>query len=128
MGKRYAEELLRTGVSFLVEANFTPEYADPRWQRLAAQYGFNLIQVRCEADGKTLLHRYRARITSGERHLGHVDGSDDAVLQALLDSGPPGWLAVPGEQISIDTTMLTTTTFQPVTERLQQLLVKEGAP
>ncbi|MCB0106859.1 MAG: AAA family ATPase [Caldilineaceae bacterium] len=113
------EELLRTGVSHLVESNFLPEYADARWQRLADTYRFHLIQLRCEADGDTLWQRYQDRILKGERHPGHIDGSADATLRTMLFAGPPGWIAVESERIVIDTLRQTTDDYRETSSRLQ---------
>jgi predicted kinase len=123
------EELLRAGVSHVVEANFTPEYADTRWQRLANTYPFRLIQLRCEADGDTLLQRYRDRITTGERHPGHVDGSNEPALISLFFAGPPGWINCPSKRLRVDTNRLSPTTGQSLYETvLRQLnqLMKEA--
>jgi hypothetical protein len=56
--------------SLVVEGNFEPEYAEPRF---AALPPFNAVQVYCTAPAEVLLERFRARAASGDRHPGHVD-------------------------------------------------------
>ncbi|MEZ4622587.1 MAG: AAA family ATPase [Caldilineaceae bacterium] len=116
------QELLRSSVSHIVESNFTPAYANSRWQRFAESYPFRLIQLRCEADGETLMQRYRDRIASGERHPGHVDDSADPALRELLWGDPPGWIDLPGERLTIDTGTLAPTGYQAVLRQLQPLM------
>src|ERR1700712_3623889 len=43
----FAETQLAAGHSFVIESNFDPTFATPRFQALQAQYGFTPIQIYC---------------------------------------------------------------------------------
>ena len=97
------EMLLKGNVSFIVESNFDPVYADEQWQRLTQIYSFQAVQIRCETEPELLLESYKARINRGERHPGHVDDSQNQRFLASIQQ-PMGWIDLPGERIPFDTT------------------------
>lgn len=119
---RQVEALLRANVAHIAEANFTPVYADSRWQSLAERYALSVVQVRCETAFETLFRRYCERIDRGQRHPVHVDQRDDAAFVQSLREGPLGWVAIAGEQIAFDTTMLTADSYAPLVGQLRDLL------
>lgn len=90
--------------ALIVESNFHPEYATPRFQALQARYGFRPFQVLCITEGRTLLARYQARTASGERHPGHVDQTVVEELRDQLAAGRAEPLALPGPLWEVDTT------------------------
>lgn len=98
------ETLAAAGVAFVVEGNFDPIYATMRWQQVCARYSLRILQIRCETKPETLLARFQARITRGERHPVHRD--QDSALQRLVHQGPLGWIEVEGERLAVDTTNL----------------------
>jgi len=112
------ETLLEAGVAHVAESNFDPAYANSRWQALNHTYAFRLVQVRCATEPETLLARYRARIAAGERHPGHVDDSENPEFLAKIRQGPPGWVALPGERVEVDTTNLTPGAYETIARAL----------
>lgn len=98
------ETLLQAGVDHVVESNFDPAYADANWHRLTRTYSLRLVQIRCETAPDTLLARYRARIATGERHVGHVDDSNNPAFLATIRRGPMDWVAASGMRLAVNTT------------------------
>ena len=69
----FAETLLGTGQSIVVESNFQPKFANSKFRALKNKYSFDWFQVYLLADSETLLQRFKVRAESGERHPGHID-------------------------------------------------------
>jgi predicted kinase len=69
-----AREVLRSGSSCIIEANFLPHLARQDLQPFAALA--NLRQVHCSIPDELVLKRYDERSNAGERHPIHAD--DDA--------------------------------------------------
>jgi predicted kinase len=90
--------------AFIVESNFHPTHATPRFAALRARYGFRPFQVLCRTEGATLLARYRARTASGERHPGHVDQTVIEELKEQLATGRADPLDLAGPRWEVDTT------------------------
>lgn len=115
------ENLLQANVSQIVEGNFDPAYASQQWQALAQKYHFQLIQIRCETTPAIIQKRYTQRITSGNRHPGHIDDHNTA---AFLDSiqAQLGWIAVAGECIPFDTTEISPAHYAELAQTIRALL------
>ena len=96
------EELIRAGVTHIVEANFDPQYSDSLWQDLMGKYTFRPVQIRCEADPNTIERRYKQRITDGSRHMIHVNTIPDPHYAVSIQSHM-GWVDIPSPRLSFDT-------------------------
>ena len=57
----FAEHLLKSGASFVLESNFTPELADPKFLALQSKYGFEAVQVVCQVDYEVRVARFKER-------------------------------------------------------------------
>ncbi len=120
------ESLLRANVTHIVESNFTPTYATPRWQQLMAHYPLRIIQVRCEADPLIIAQRHQARHEHGERHPIHrYDSSPNAYATYLQQQGPLDWVDVASERIAVDTGKLTLADYHIVTTQIRACLKEE---
>ncbi len=100
----FAETQLAVGRSLVLESNFDPVFATPRFQALQEEYNFVSVQIQCKAEGEVLLQRFKARAESGERHPGHVDHLNYAEFQTVLLNGVVNTLAIGGQVIEIETT------------------------
>ena len=100
------ETLLRTGKSFVVEANFEPHRHRAEIKSKIEKYGYDSLEVLLESDPAVLLHRFKKRWASGERHRGHVDETRYLDLEERLAKEKLEPLSVGGEVIRIDTTDL----------------------
>lgn len=76
--------------------------------------------MRCETDPEVLLMRYRARVKQGARHPGHIDHSDDLAFYEKVKQAPPGWIAIEGERISLNTTELIEEEYPIVANRIRE--------
>lgn len=79
-----ARELIRRGVSCIIEAYFHPELAAPELAPLAGVS--RLIQVHCAAEDALMVARYRARFEKGERHDVHFDATMVADLEQRINT------------------------------------------
>lgn len=81
-----ARELLETGTSCIIEANFLPDLApDDLGPLLAISNG---RQVHCTIPGDLVLERYRKRAHAGERHPVHVDaGAEPELIERMQNGG-----------------------------------------
>ena len=116
------EVLLQAGIAHVVESNFDPAYADANWQCLTRTYSLRLVQIRCETAPETLLARYRARIATGERHVGHVDDSDNPAFLATIRRGPMDWVSASGMRIAVNTTELDLAGYDEVAREVAALI------
>ena len=117
------ETLLRAQVAHIVESNFTPQYATPRWQTLMAQYPLQIIQIRCEADPVITAQRHQARKERGERHPIHRhDNNVDAYATYLQQQGPVGWIEVESTRVVLDTSEKAVADYADVVTQLRSLL------
>ena len=112
------ENLIKTDISHIVESNFDPIYANSHWQSLSQKYKFQLIQVRCETEPETLLKRYSQRIHQGNRHLGHVDASNDNVFLESIKQHMD-WVDVESYRLSLDTTNIEKPNYLKITEQIR---------
>jgi len=118
------ETLLRANVSQVVESNFSPKHASPRWQQLHTRYQPQIIQLRCEADPDVVLARFHGRVETGDRHPIHRYTTDTAGYRSVLEQGHLGWIEVPGERISIDTNALDKPAYQGIAAQLRRYLTE----
>ncbi|MCE7984015.1 MAG: ATP-binding protein [Caldilinea sp. CFX5] len=120
------ESLLRANISHIVESNFTPTYATPRWQQLMVRYPLRIIQVRCEADPLIVAQRHQARHEHGERHPIHrYDSNINAYAAYLQQQGPLDWIGVESERIEVDTGKLALGDYSIVSTQIRTYLKEE---
>ena len=117
------ETLLRAQVSHIVESNFTPQYATPRWQGLMAQYPLQMIQICCDAAPIITAQRHQARKERGERHPIHRHDNDvDAYAAYLQQQGPSGWIEVESTRLVLDTSEKAVTDYADIVTQIRTLL------
>lgn len=98
-----AEEMMRGGISFVLESNFRAEVDGEKLRLLKAKYDYKMVEVMCKANGPVLFDRFKKRAESGERHPGHVDHLCYEEQEKRLLAGKAKPLEV-GRLIEIDTT------------------------
>lgn len=64
---------LRSGVPFLIDAAYSGEFENAKFQDWQARYKFVAVQIHCTASPEELIRRFRRRALDGSRHPGHVD-------------------------------------------------------
>jgi predicted kinase len=96
---------LAAGKSAVVETAFIPQYHTARFLDLRDEYGFDPVQILCDAADEILSERFAERTEAGGRHPGHVDHlmSCDQVA-ALLRARGYGALDIGGLLLEVDVT------------------------
>lgn len=100
----YANELLKKGVSIILESNFKPEFDNEFFKKIEENYQPKIIQVLCFSDGEVLINRFKDRAENGNRHPGHVDATNLDEWRSALSAGKCHPIAVGGKLIEINTT------------------------
>jgi len=101
---REVADMLRVGVSCMIEAKFTPKFSEEELRRLIKDAAAAAIQVQCVCEGRVLYERFKQRAVSSERHPGHdeVNSLDDFRNELLAGKLP--YLQLGGEIVEYDTT------------------------
>lgn len=101
---QFTEEELKAGRPVILEANFKKSFDEEKLRQWQKRYGIRFFQVFCNAPREILLKRFESRVESGERHPGHVDGTNYDIFEPenLAKSFTP--LDVEGELIVVDST------------------------
>ena len=125
---RLIEYLLRlqlsSGMSYLVESNFSPEF-DTAWlQELQTTHQLTIIQIYCSCKPEIAIERFIARVESGERHPGHVDQMSRGELETHIRSWGEKNTPLPleGTLIHLDTSNFATARYQDVYTGIQNHL------
>ena len=113
------EELLRAGVSHLVESNFDPLQALPHFLDIRQQCPFQPLQIVCVTQGEVLFERYLRRSESGQRHPGHVDTTTYDEFRETLLQGEYEPLPLPGPVLTVDTTVFSRIDYPGIESLIQ---------
>jgi predicted kinase len=97
-----ARELLESGDSCILEANYIPEYAPADLAPLLALADGK--QVHCSIPDDLVLERYRERAKAGERHPVHVDEGAEAELAERIAGGGGRALPIDAALLEVDAT------------------------
>jgi predicted kinase len=81
------ENILRAGMPVIAESYFRPDLAMSEFTAIQTRTPFRSLAIECVADGEVLYQRWLNRISTGERHPGHVDDTALDRVRALLLQG-----------------------------------------
>ncbi|HEU5228972.1 MAG TPA: AAA family ATPase [Ktedonobacteraceae bacterium] len=99
------EAQLTGGCSLIVESNFSPKFSTPDFLSLQQCSDFDPFQILCfTMPGDLLLQRCKNRVTSGQRHPGHVEHLCYEELAPSLLKGREDPLPIGGPVLEVDTT------------------------
>ena len=74
---RILEKLIESEIpkcrSLIIEGAFDVESDKQIFEQLMQRYNFSVVEILCEASGKLLFERFKARAEKGRRHPGHRD-------------------------------------------------------
>lgn len=116
------QELLRCGISHILEANFNSHLWSSALQTTAQTLPFACVQIQMQCEGAVLVERFRARAASAAIHPGHQGLTYmDAMLPALLE-GKSTDLDIPSTVVRIDTTHEHAIDYQPAFTAIEQML------
>lgn len=117
------ESHLEVQSSLIVETAFIPAFHTARFLELKERYDFRPIQVYCAADDAVLFERCQARVTSGERHPGHVDHlATYGRFVEILRAGRYDILDMGGSLLRVDTTDCTEVDRESLVEAVTSIL------
>jgi predicted kinase len=120
------EEELRAGHSIIVESNFKQSIDSERFRGIQAQYGCEIVQILCWAEGEVVFDRFMGRIENAVRHQGHVEEMSAAqIRQEFVDSnGKDIPLDVEGDTVELNTTDLDVIDYTLVYKTIERALSK----
>lgn len=100
-----AGKLLDSGISLIIDANFSPKRDNEPLRRLVQGRDIDVIQILCRTEGQTLMDRFVQRAAAGERHPIHPEHhAGYAYFSSMLARGYTPPLDLPGAVIDLDTT------------------------
>lgn len=103
------ERVLMAGVSVIIESPFPPERVATKIQEIQKLVKFECYQIRLYADPEMLFDRFKNRISTGERHPGHVDNTimNETKESMYMGDGKIGKIPLDCPFLDIDTTNFT---------------------
>jgi len=117
-------EVLRLKKPIILETHFTPQSAK-EFIELETEYEVLPLQIICTADPAVILDRVKNRVSSGERHPGHVDDTRFEELKERVDTEYQP-LKIGGEKIMVDTTDFERLDYRPIYEFIENGLQRDN--
>lgn len=69
----FAETLLKSRQSVIIESNFKPELDSKRFAKIRDEFNCFIAQIHCDGNRETIVNRFVSRASSDLRHPGHVE-------------------------------------------------------
>lgn len=95
---QFAEVMLQSNTSVILESNFHPEQASPKFMEFLNKYSLDFVEIQCTARRDVLIDRLKERAEKRMRHPGHNDAQylqefenlplDIASYRLYLNSSP----------------------------------------
>ncbi len=106
---RFAEAVLKTQHSCIIESVFHPEFSPRDLASLQEGCPFIPLEIHCRAEMAIIVERWKVRLESGERHPCHMDEIriPDLLRRLEQEQGQPVPQLIPlesGHLIELDTT------------------------
>ena len=83
----FIEAFLSKGISLVVEAHFSAERNNDRFNELKKKFNVNLVQIYCNCETEALRKRFKERMTKDSYHNGHKHViklyGEDRILNSL---------------------------------------------
>ena len=99
-----AAELLRAGVSHILESNFREEYDGEALRAIAREYRPRIAQLWLTCAPEALIARFERRAGSIERHPGHVELANMDEMRERLSQPGDTPIEIAGALLAMDTT------------------------
>lgn len=99
-----SEEMLKKGISHILESNFVPQFANEKFKDMKKKYGCDMLQIYCHAEIGVLIDRFEKRVASPERHSGHAEHTYMAEFKDALEKARFSPLDIDSDIINIDMT------------------------
>lgn len=107
--------------TLIIETAFFAKLSQPKIIALAHRYGYNIIQVFCQAAESVRHQRYVARANGPDRHPGHMDRERLAEFQ-IRTAVEYRSMDLPGSTLTLDTTDLDNLDYQNILQKIVQEL------
>jgi predicted kinase len=119
---QFAEAVLQTQHSCVIESTFDPEFSTPDLLSLQQRCRFVPLEIRCLAEPSVLVERWKRRRASGERHPGHLERlvEEEVCYSSKEEQAVP--LALGGHVIQFDTTTFETIDYERLFFQLRNQL------
>ena len=115
------ENILASGNSVIVESNFKINSDTEKLKKIKDKYQCYLLQVHCHVEIPLALSRFQHRVTSGERHPGHVDSSIYNEIEFNLKQG--GYeLDICDATVKVDTTDFSAVDYNDIFNQIKDCL------
>lgn len=103
-----AGKLLDSGISVIMDANFSPERDSEPIRQLVSGREIEVVQILCRTEGRVLMERFVQRAAAGERHPIHLEHhAGYEYFAPMLARGYTPPLDLVGKVIEVDTTDFT---------------------
>ncbi len=100
-----AGKLLDSGISVIMDANFSPERDNEPVRQLVSGREMEVVQILCRTEGRVLMERFVQRAAAGERHSIHLEHhAGYEYFAPMLERGYTPPLDLTGRVIEVDTT------------------------
>jgi deoxyadenosine/deoxycytidine kinase len=118
----FLDTMLASQRSLIIESNFKPELdSQPILEKLT-KHNYFPLQIMCQCDGQILFERFKTRSESGERHPGHNDDKNYDEFKDMLLKGKLDPLDIGGEILTLDTTDFDSVNYDPIFQKIVQLI------
>jgi predicted kinase len=80
--------VLEDGTSVILESAFYTQYAQAEMSDMLQGVSCRAVELYCHVDERVRQERFKDRTNSGERHPGHADSAETAMLLPTSNYGP----------------------------------------
>ncbi len=115
----FAEQMLKTNSSFILETPFDPAFDNERIQDYQKRFNYSALQIILETELSVRKERFLNRINTGERHKGHRDHID-IENKVYKESLTP--LKIDGPTIKLDTSDFSQIDYPKIFEEIRGFL------
>lgn len=122
---RELEDILKVGISCIVEAKFIPKFSEEELAQLINDTGAKAIQIQCSCDGEVLYERFKQRALSPDRHPGHDERNNLEDFREELLAGSLPHMDLGSEVLEYDTTEQSEERYQSLLKKVQSKLNTE---
>ncbi len=114
------ETQIKTGLSCIVETAFFPAFHKTRFLEIKNRYQLEIVEIFCIANVDILSQRFTSRVSSGERHPGHVDGDViENQFKEMITGDKYGNLDMGGSYFEIDTSDFASVDYESLYKKIQ---------
>lgn len=123
----FIAEELKAGHSVIVESNFKQHIDSGRFHKFQTEFGCELVQIFCWAEGEVIFKRFMDRIGTTKRHAGQVEAiSADEIRRGFIESGGRDTPLDIERTIELNTTDFNTIKYEPIYRAIKEAGASDG--